>query len=178
MARFSKFETSSASRPREFKHTSPKIMPLENVLEHRLRAFPTMRDQLDHDHHRLLTLCVGAVTTEDLVNHLEHLDACGLIGYDQLTDLTEAHFASDTGQLRWLAAVIRTKTLVCPLGRTAYLVGNDLAFGLTRMLSAFAEPEHTINVFRHRFEALEWLGWSVIPRGRVTAKQLGLRSQA
>jgi hypothetical protein len=135
-------------------------MPLENALENELCAFPTMQDRLDHDHHRLLTLCAGTITIQNLAVHLEHLDTCGLIGYDQLTDLTQARLAAHTGQLRWLAEVIRTKSAVCPLGRMVYLVGDDLAFGLSRMLSAFAEPEHTITVFRRRFDAFECLGWN------------------
>jgi hypothetical protein len=133
-------------------------MPLEHAQDLMLE-FPTLRDQVDRDRQRLLTVCIGVIRAEDLAAHLEHLENCGVISYDHFTDLSEARFPSntETGQLRWLAELIRTKS---PLGKTAYLVGDDLAFGLSRMLSAFVEPDHTIKVFRQRLAAFEWLGWT------------------
>lgn len=75
---------------------------------------------------------------------------------NRLWDFRESQVAFSTAEL------VKIAELNSQLGRsyhkTAILVGNDLAFGLSRMYQVFREADNThISVFRDESEALRWL---------------------
>ena len=74
-----------------------------------------------------------------------------------LWDLRDAHFDLDTAQLRGLAEFVKRLVPTTEF-RSAFVVREDLEFGLVRMFEVFRETEGTLTgVFRDKEQAVEWL---------------------
>jgi hypothetical protein len=126
---------------------------------------------LDHDRREMYTKANGPITMDDIRQHLskEHRDK-GL-AYPELIEASAATAAFSPSDVRATVEILRAYGQDGILGPTAIVVGNDLAFGMIRMLSILLEEVCALQPFRTRQEAAEWLAAaSAFP---ITSKSTG-----
>jgi hypothetical protein len=120
----------------------------------RVSAFYT----IDIERRLVLSSGAGVLTKEDLLGHMERLskdpdfdpDFCQLVDFTQITAL---EFEPD--DVRQLAQ----RNIFSPRSRRAFVVKDDLQFGLARMFEIYRElnGEAGIRVFRTFDEAMDWI---------------------
>ena len=112
---------------------------------------------LDHKRNLLLTTAEGAVTYEEIYNHLiEERKAIGL-GYPEIIDSRTATPDLTAGEVRALVMFLRGLGNVNKLGPTAFIVGTAVAFGVIRMAGTLCEDLCAIAPFWKEENALTWI---------------------
>jgi hypothetical protein len=114
--------------------------------------------KIDKDRRLVISSATGAFNKEDALGHQNRLRADPDFDptYSQLMDFTHVTqillTAVDVQQLA-LSNIFSKES------RRAFLVANDLAFGLARMFEILRENagEHGIRIFRNLEEALDWV---------------------
>ena len=106
---------------------------------------------------RLYVRGKGRITFEEILAHLESERASGILSFSELVDATDAEPGFTPEQVRELVQRLRRLALVSPLGRTAIVVGSDLAFGMLRMLQMMIDDVVDVCPFRSSSEARTWL---------------------
>jgi hypothetical protein len=114
--------------------------------------------KIDKDRRLVISSATGAFNKEDALGHQNRLRADPDFDptYSQLMDFTHVTqillTAVDVQQLA-LANIFSKES------RRAFLVANDLAFGLARMFEILRENagEEGIRIFRNLEEALDWV---------------------
>jgi hypothetical protein len=113
--------------------------------------------RIDVDRHLVLTRIAGEVSAADVAAYYAELRADPQYSpaYSILNDLTGATPIGIVGaSVRAMAA----ESPVAPGARLALVVGNDLHFGLARMLQVYAEGRDVqVEVFKDHAKAREWL---------------------
>jgi len=101
----------------------------------------------------------GTVTVEELKTVALRVGASPEFGGKQiLWDLAGASFNFSTAEIRELAEFTKVGGHFQSGGKAAYLVSEDLEFGLLRMFEVFREQGGVqVAVFREREEATSWL---------------------
>ena len=123
-------------------------------------------------HNLIITTFRDIVTTDEYVQLYRELTsspdfAVELVELADFTEVTE--LALEAHEIRGLASRVgeryRDRQVV-----TAMICGSDATFGLARMYQAFAELAggETVQVFRDRAPALDWLGLSDVPPEALT----------
>ncbi len=113
------------------------------------------------------TTAEGPITMDDIRKHLtnEHRDK-GL-AYRELIEASRATVAFSPSDVRTTVEILRAYGREGILGPTAIVVGNDLAYGMIRMLAILLDGVCELQPFRTRQEAEHWLaGASAAPRAR------------
>jgi hypothetical protein len=105
----------------------------------------------------MYTVADGPITMDDIRKHLtrEHRDK-GL-AYRELIEASRATAAFSSSDVRTTVEILRAYGREGILGPTAIVVGNDLAYGMIRMLSILLEGVCALQPFRTRQEAEQWL---------------------
>ena len=114
--------------------------------------------EIDPKRRLIISRLTGIVTDEDVHEQRRRLSADPQFdpNYKQLIDLTGITEVRVTGATVRGAASVQ---YFAPGTRRAFVAGTDLTFGLARMFALRAEGEgQTIEVFRDRKQAEEWLG--------------------
>ena len=79
-------------------------------------------------------------------------------GYDELLDLREIRFVASETELRGLALNFAAMRPLIGSWRTAWVVDDDLSFGMIRVLIALnRDDRHSMNIFRSLELARRWL---------------------
>jgi len=107
---------------------------------------------------RLITTAEGLVTFDDLTAHLDMEEHNRDLGRAELIDARTATTNVTASQVRRLAQRAADMLARAPLGPTAVVTTNDVAFGMARMYSVFAGSAGAIvEVFRDVEAAKAWL---------------------
>ena len=118
----------------------------------------TISYEIDQRERLVTSRLSGVVTNEEVRDHNEKLRADPEFdpGYRQLIDLsgiTEVRVTTPT------VSSAAQDQYFAPGSRRAFVAPTDVTFGLARMFALYAESGgHTIEVFRDRKKAEEWLG--------------------
>jgi deoxyhypusine synthase len=112
---------------------------------------------VDHERREMNTTADGPITMDDIRKHLtkEHRDK-GL-AYRELIEASRATAAFSASDVRTTVEILRAYGQKGVLGPTAIVVGNDLAYGMMRMLAIMLEDICALQPFRTRQEAEQWL---------------------
>ena len=122
-------------------------MPIKYVIDDNLRL--------------VYATAVGSVTMDELVEHLETLSADPryVPPMKKLVDYRAGHvIAMSVEETRRLTEFKLELGDVFRGEKCAFLVSDDLDFGLSRVSGAYADPVLESNVFREAPSALAWLG--------------------
>jgi hypothetical protein len=113
---------------------------------------------IDKERRLVLSSGAGVLTKEDLWGHMERLskdpdfnpDFCQVLDFTQITELEVV--PEDVRQLA-------QRNIYSPRSRRAFVVKDDLQFGLARMFEIYRElnGEAGIRVFRTFDEAMDWI---------------------
>jgi hypothetical protein len=113
---------------------------------------------IDKGRRLVMTSGAGPLTKEDILGHMDRLSAdpdfepdfCQLADFRHITDI---RFSSEDVRL------FAERDIYSPNARRAFLVKDDLQFGLARMFEIHRElkGEVGIRVFRTLDELLEWV---------------------
>lgn len=114
--------------------------------------------KIDKERRLVLSSGIGVFNLEDARSHQERLIADPDFdpSYSQLLDFTH------TTQIDLTPADVRqlaVRNIFSPNSRRAFLVPNDLAYGLGRMYEILREAagERGIRIFRNLEDALDWV---------------------
>ena len=112
---------------------------------------------LDDDRHEMYVAADGRITMDDIRKHLtlEHRDK-GL-AYRELIEASGATAGFSPSDVRATVRLLREYRQTGVLGPTAIVVGNELAYGMMRMLAIQLEGICELQPFRTRKEAEQWL---------------------
>jgi hypothetical protein len=128
-----------------------------------------VKHTIDHKRHRMDATAVGPIAIDDIRKHLteEHRDK-GL-AYRELIDACGATVNFSASDVRTTVEILRVYGREGVLGPTAIVVGNDLAYGMIRMLALLLDGVCELQPFRTRQEAELWLGNASASKGKSEA---------
>ncbi|HEY1494787.1 MAG TPA: hypothetical protein VGF49_09595 [Candidatus Solibacter sp.] len=113
---------------------------------------------VNHEEREIRATAYGSIEIDDVRKHLsEELRDKGLV-YRELIDASRATTSFSASDVRTIVELLRGYSEKSVLGPTAIIVGNDVSYGMIRMLAILIEDVCTIQPFRTRQEAEEWLG--------------------
>lgn len=124
---------------------------------------------IDRTRRRLSAVAKGSVTYSEVIAHLgKERDDSGL-PLHELIDATQATAVFSPSEVRQIVDRLRDLGRSNALGPTAVVTGNDVSYGIMRMLEILVEDVCDVRPFRDRREAEEWL--NTIPMPRPPAKE-------
>jgi hypothetical protein len=107
---------------------------------------------------RVLTVIAeGPIDLEAIRAHLVDERADGALGYRELIDARRATPALSAADVRRVVDLLRVEARALPLGPTAVVVTDDVAYGMLRMLGILVDDVASIRPFRDYREAVQWL---------------------
>jgi hypothetical protein len=111
-----------------------------------------------HDKQRLVIIRTGPFTANDLLESIVHIRDSGAWAYSALVDARKATTDLSPEDASGLIAAIQKLGDPGTRGPVAVVAGDDLTFGMVRVLSAYAEGiGMRVAVFRTMDAALAWL---------------------
>jgi len=119
---------------------------------------------IDRSQKRLVTTALGNVTYPEIVAHLEMERDDGGLPLSEFIDASLANLNISALEVRLIVDQLQSLGRRNALGPTAILVGNDVSYGIVRMLEILVEGVSDIRPFRRRAEAEEWLKAIPMPR--------------
>lgn len=115
--------------------------------------------QIDEAQSVIWTRCWGVLSDEDIQNQQTRLrhDPRFRPTFHHLVDTTAVTDVAISGKM---VLQMGQSTLFAPEARRAYVATKDVLFGLARMYELYqgTRGQQSVRVFRHRAEALAWLG--------------------
>ena len=119
---------------------------------------------VDHERREMYTTADGPITMEDIRKHLNEDHRDKGLSYRELIEAAGATAVFSASDVRTTVGILRAYGREGVLGPTAIGVGNDLAYGMFRMLAILLEDVCALQPFRTRREAEQWLaGTSTSP---------------
>ena len=113
---------------------------------------------IDGIHQRVLTHADGLVTFQDLSEHLDAEERDRGLGLHELFDARGATTNVTADQVRMLVQRAADTVRRIPLGPTAIVATDDVAFGMARMYAILTEQAGArVEVFRDVESANRWL---------------------
>jgi hypothetical protein len=112
---------------------------------------------IDPTRRRLDAVAEGTVTLPEILEHVEKERVEQGLPLPELIDATRATGSLTPAEVRQLVDRLRELGEDNVLGPTAVVVGNDLAYGILRMLEILVEDACAIRPFRNRRDAEDWL---------------------
>lgn len=106
---------------------------------------------------RILTHIVGDLSVDQLKKHFETQIRDGIESYSELIDMTDAATVFTGDEIRKLSKSIRRLSKNHHFGTRAFVAPDEARFGMFRMLSLITEDCCSIEVFRNREAAENWL---------------------
>jgi len=119
---------------------------------------------IDRARRWLFTVAEGSVTFSDIIAHLEKERDDNGLPFAELIDATRAAVAFNTTDVRRIVDRLRNLGRNNALGPTAILTGDDVSYGIMRMLEIMVADVCDIRPFRNRGKAEEWLNAIPMPR--------------
>ena len=109
---------------------------------------------------RIQTRCIGDATLGEVIDHFRTLQADEHVPAepDVLLDFSDLTSFPDSGQVRSIAAEVRSLAPHLAWRHCAVVAPRDLAFAIGRMFEMLSEPSFRATmVFRRRVDAEAWL---------------------
>jgi hypothetical protein len=119
---------------------------------------------IDSARQRLHTWVEGRVTYHEILDHLEMEREAEGLPLAELIDATRASMVLSQAEVGLLVEHMRELGRRHALGPAAMVVGDELAYGLMRMLDIQLEGICEFQPFRSRAEAEAWLDALPAPR--------------
>jgi len=112
---------------------------------------------VDHERREVHAAADGPITLDDIRKHLtaEHRDKA--LPYRELIEASRATAALSSSDVRATVEILRAYGREGVLGPTAIVVGNDLTYGMLRMLAILLDDVCALEPFRTRQEAIQFL---------------------
>jgi hypothetical protein len=120
---------------------------------------------VDHERHEMYTTADGPITMDDIRKHLSHEHRAKGLAYRELIEASRATVAFSPSDVRTTVEILRSYGQEGVLGPTAIVVGNDLAYGMLRMLAILLEGVCELQPFRTPQEAKQWLAAAAASSG-------------
>jgi hypothetical protein len=124
----------------------------------------TVQYQIDLSTRRITTRAFAEVTLEEVLEHFDELSADPSFEpeLDVLLDLVDCKTLLGIDQIRSAAGRVTANLSSLRFGRLAIVVTSDALFGMVRMFHTLSEAAFSdAQIFRHRDQALRWLGETV-----------------
>ena len=112
--------------------------------------------RVNHERRELYTIAEGPVTLTEILSHLEEEREARGLGYAELIDASKATVNVSPRDVRILVDLLRELGNDGKLGPAAIGVGDELAFGMIRMLQTLLEDVAVIRPFRNFADAEAW----------------------
>jgi hypothetical protein len=112
---------------------------------------------VNHERSEVTTTATGPITMTDIREHLSAERRDRGLGYPELIDATRATAVFSPQDVRATVKILAELGREGALGPTAILVGDEVSFGMIRMLEILVEDVADIKPFRSRLEAERWL---------------------
>jgi hypothetical protein len=113
---------------------------------------------IDRIRQRMLTHADGVLTFEELDRHIDEEERARALDLPELVDARGAKTDLTAEQVRRLVRRTTQLARTTPLGRTAIVATDDVAFGMARMYSILTEGQGAaVEVFRDLDSAEQWL---------------------
>ena len=117
-----------------------------------------IRYVIDRIHQRMLTHAEGVVTFQDISEHLDAEERERALGLPELFDARGATTNMTAAEVRTLVQRAADTCRRIPLGPTAIVATDDVAFGMARMYAILTEELGVrVEVFRDVESANRWL---------------------
>ena len=127
---------------------------------------------VNHDRREMRATASGPVTMDDIRQHLVEERRDKGLPYRELIDATRATVAFSAADTRRTVDLVRTLGHEGALGPTAIVVGDEVSYGMVRMLELLLDGVCELRPFRSLQAAEHWLaGASIVklPPGAGTA---------
>jgi hypothetical protein len=124
---------------------------------------------VDRARQRLFTVAQGSVTYPEVVAHLDKERDDNCLPLTELIDATQATAVLSAAEVRLIVDRLRNLGRDNALGQTAVVTGDDISYGMMRMLEILVQDVCNVRPFRDRGKAEEWL--NAIPMRRPPAKK-------
>jgi hypothetical protein len=105
----------------------------------------------------LITHATGPIRYEDIRDHLLAEERDHYIAYPELIDGTSATVAFTSQDVRRIVQRVRTTAASQTFGPTAVVVGDEVAYGMMRMLEIMLDDVVSVRPFRTLAAAEQWL---------------------
>ena len=105
----------------------------------------------------LFAVAEGEAGFSEIATHLRKERDDGGLPFPELIDATRATVALSGAEVRRVVDLLRDLARHGALGPTAVVVGDDVSYGVMRMLEILVEDVCAVRPFRGRLEAEEWL---------------------
>ncbi len=102
-------------------------------------------------------IAIEVLTFDDLRSHICLTRTSHDASHPELIDARKAEVALGRNDLERVADLFRREARETPLGRTAFVVTSDVAFGLIRSLEQMLEGVCEVRPFRKQDKARAWL---------------------
>jgi len=116
-----------------------------------------IRYTVDRERRRIAAMAEGLVTHPEIVAHLGRERHEGILPLFELVDASTATTDLTPEEVRQIVSHLRELGRDSALGPVAVLVGDEMAYGMIRMLGIMGEDVCDIRPFRGRDEADQWL---------------------
>lgn len=117
--------------------------------------------EIDHERRRVVAHAATDVRAEDFTALVSSLASDHCFHYALLIDGRNATLVMTADEVRRLVGLVARLRAEHGHARTAFVAGNDLAFGMARMyMTLAAETDPGFMVYRSLQEAETWLGWA------------------
>ena len=118
------------------------------------------------------TTVTGPITVQDILDHFERVHREKNLDLAELIDAREAGQPFLSAADIWSAArLIRDIKALPPLGPRAILVGNATTYQLACIFATSLTGYISVNVFRNRHTAEDWLEWRSLFNHRMVTAQ-------
>jgi len=112
---------------------------------------------IDRSRRRLVTSAQGDVTYSEIMAHLDMERDDGGLPLSEFIDASPATINISAREVRLIVDRLHSLGRLSALGPTAILVGNEVSYGMMRMLEILVGDVTDIRPFRDRDEAEDWL---------------------
>jgi hypothetical protein len=112
---------------------------------------------VDHGRRAMHATAAGPITMDDIRKHLAGERRDRAMGYCELIEATGATVAFSAGDVRKTVDLLHVLSQEGALGPTAIVVGDDVSYGMVRMLGMLVEGLCEVRPFRGLHEAELWL---------------------
>ncbi|HVT60742.1 MAG TPA: hypothetical protein VHR45_20385 [Thermoanaerobaculia bacterium] len=118
--------------------------------------------EVNHERRRTTTTAIGPITMADIREHLSAEGRDRGLGYPEVIDATRATAVFGAQDVRTTVEILRELGREGALGPTAIVVGDEVSYGMFRMLEALVEDVCDVRPFRSHQEAENWLAHTPI----------------
>jgi hypothetical protein len=113
--------------------------------------------EVDHERRAMRATADGLITMDDIRKHLVEERRDNGLRYPELIEAAGATVGFSAGDMRRTVDLLRALGHEGALGPTAIVVGDEVSYGMIRMLESLLDGVCELRPFRSRHEAERWL---------------------